>query len=114
MTTTVAMPTQIRRWPRLRLNLPVTILCSAGTFAGRASDVSKGGVTILCPSELALGQTVELEFAPPLTESAVRIKAIVRNSFEDIYGVEFVLNNESDHESLAALSDTLGSLSAPL
>jgi hypothetical protein len=81
---------------------------------GRASDLSVGGVTILCERELEKNEAVAVEFVHLLSRASITIKGIVRNRSEDIYGLEFVREVDADNADLAALREQLEILQCPL
>jgi c-di-GMP-binding flagellar brake protein YcgR len=56
---------------------------------GQASDLSLGGLSLFLPTDLALGEVVEMELTIPFTASPVRILTVVRNRRSYQYGVEF-------------------------
>ena len=63
---------------------------------GRALGISLSGLAAVLPRDLSLGQTVELEFAFPLSSDPLHLRAIVRNRIGDRYGFEFV-SLSTDH-----------------
>jgi len=103
-----------RRWSRLRLDVPIRIFADLWIVNGRASDLSAGGVTILCERELGKNEAVAIEFVHLLSRAGITIKGVVRNRSEDIYGIEFVRDVDADNADLAALREQLEILQCPL
>ena len=60
--------------------------------------------------ELAIGAQVGVEFIPPCSGQAVRVRCFVRNRQRHNYGLEFVTENDSDYESVAQIESTLRNL----
>lgn len=91
-----------RRWQRYRLNVPIRLIYThEGTskiVSGRGNDMSEGGVLVFAGLELKSGDLVLIEFTPPFSAGPVRAKGIVRHRRGYNYGVEFVLENDSDKE----------------
>ena len=91
-----------RRWQRYRLNVPIRLIYNnEGTskiMSGRGNDVSEGGVLVFAGLELKTGDEVAIEFTPPFAVGPVRAKGIVRHRRGYNYGIEFLLESESDRE----------------
>src|SRR3954454_928332 len=79
---------------RFKVDLKVRVQIRSGatlrTVHAQASDLSLGGLAMYLPADLALGETIELEFTLPYTSSPVTVLAIVRNRRSYQYGVEYV------------------------
>lgn len=67
-------------------------------MAGRASDVSEGGVLVFAGLELKTCDEVAIEFTPPFSAGPVRARAIVRHRRGYNYGIEFLQETEADKE----------------
>jgi PilZ domain len=91
-----------RRWQRYRLNVPIRLIYNnEGTskiMSGRGNDVSEGGVLVFAGLELKTGDEVAIEFTPPFAVGPVRAKGIVRHRRGYNYGIEFLLESETDRE----------------
>ena len=91
-----------RRWQRYRLNLPIRLIFvhDGGTkiTAGRGNDMSEGGVLVFAGIELKTGDEVSIEFTPPFSAGPVRAKGVVRHRRGYNYGIEFLVENETDKE----------------
>jgi len=66
-------------------------------MAGRANDVSEGGLLVFAGLELKTGDEVTIEFTPPFS-APVRARGIVRHRRGYNYGVEFLQETETDKE----------------
>jgi len=66
--------------------------------SGRGNDMSEGGVLVFAGLELKTGDEVSIEFTPPFSAGPVRAKGIVRHRRGYNYGIEFVLETETDKE----------------
>ncbi|MEZ4411111.1 MAG: serine/threonine-protein kinase [Polyangiales bacterium] len=67
-----------RQRPRAPYHAPARMVSPAGTLDGRTEDISEGGVLVLAPQELPVGETVQLRFALPVSGSVVTCAAVVR------------------------------------
>lgn len=56
----------------------------------RSFDVSEGGIGLMSPYELELGQAVELEFSLPETKVSLQLRAVIRSKVGFRLGCEFV------------------------
>ena len=90
-----------RRWQRYRLNVPIRLIHTQdGTskiMSGRGNDVSEGGVLVFAGMELKTCDEVSIEFTPPYS-SPVRARGIVRHRRGYNYGIEFLMETDSDRE----------------
>ena len=101
-----------RQWKRFKVNLRIKIsLVRDGEHIllyGQGSDVSEGGMGAYIPTELAVGDVVDLELQFPYTKDSVPIKSVVRNRSGFRYGLETVQIDPQSREllvrSLKALS----------
>jgi hypothetical protein len=106
---------RVRRWPRLRLSVPIRIWNDDNhPVEAQTGEISEGGVTVLCRNHLRVNEVITIEFGHPLTTEPVRIMGIVRNRCEDVYGIEFHLPVAEDTVKLNLVRDVLNSLRSPL
>ena len=106
---------RIRRWPRLRLNVPIRIWNDDNhPVEAQTGEISEGGLTVLCRNHLRVNEVISIEFGAPLSNEPVRITGIVRNRCEDVYGIEFHLAVAEDTAKLNLVRDVLNSLRSPL
>ncbi|MCU1283884.1 MAG: type pilus assembly PilZ [Acidobacteriales bacterium] len=95
-----------RRWERFKIEVRfkavLTKLGKATVLYGQGTDVSEGGMAAYIPTELSIGDSVELELALPyLTgQQPLRINACVRNRNGFRYGLEYMNLKFSDREML--------------
>jgi hypothetical protein len=91
-----------RRWQRYRLNVPIRLIHThegkTKIMSGRGNDMSEGGVLVFAGMELKTGDEVAIEFTPPFSAGPVRAKGVVRHRRGYNYGIEFLLENDSDRE----------------
>ena len=75
----------------VEVRLRAHIRCSGTmrTVHGQGSDISGGGMAVYLPHELAVGETVELEFTLPYASEPLKVLAVVRSRRSYQYGVEF-------------------------
>lgn len=72
-----------------RLRVHVRSGGASRTIHGQGSDISAGGMAVYLPYELAVGETVELEFTLPYASEPLKALAVVRSRRSYQYGVEF-------------------------
>src|ERR1700730_6321534 len=96
-----------RRWPRHHVDLPVRIVIPNGplnsTVAGRATEISGGGMALRSPLGLKPGDLMQVEFP---TANPSGVVAVVRNHKDGFFGVEFLSQLPSRHRTLNKLSQT--------
>ena len=82
-----------RSWQRFRLSLPVRLIVARDNATritdGRANDISDGGLLLFAGFEVSLGDSVFVEFTPPFSGEAVRVRGVVRHRRGYHYGVQF-------------------------
>jgi hypothetical protein len=111
----VVLPQQVhapaRRWPRYKADVPVQLITLEPTVVaivqGRGTDLNCGGMAISSRAELTVGAQVAVEFKLPYSEQPVRARCFVRNRQRDIYGLEFITENDSDYESVGQIEAIL-------
>jgi PilZ domain len=103
--------TATRRQQRVQLKTPV---CVVVPRPGRVllveahfRDMSADGAAIFAGVELALDSEVQIEFTPPLGPGPLRVRAIVRNRRQYIYGVEFLPQSGDEEQTLGLLKALL-------
>jgi hypothetical protein len=103
-----------RRWPRYKADITVELIALEPTEAaivqGRGSNLNCGGMTVSGKVDLPVGAQVAVEFTPPNSEQPVRARCFVRNHQRDIYGLEFITENDSDYESVAQIEALLANM----
>lgn len=69
--------------------------------------MSDDGVAIFAGVELAMDSEVQLEFTPPFNKGPLRVRAIVRNRREYVYGLEFLPRDVGEEQTLQVLKAML-------
>ena len=106
---------RVRRWPRLRLNVPIRIFNDDNhPVDAEAGEISEGGLTVLCRNHLRVDEVISIEFGRPLATEPVPITGIVRNRCDVVYGIELYLAVAEDTAKLTLVRDVLNSLRSPL
>lgn len=110
------MGSYARRWPRLRLDVPIRVIVHGDNkmhganktvvFQGRGNELSAGGISVTAGVELNVGDKVEIEFMPPYSGTPMRIRGVVRNREGYRYGLEFLASNEEEVKQV----DNLGAM----
>ena len=101
----------IRRRQRLRLNIPVCLVVERPDkvllVSARFRDISDDGVAVFAGVELAIDSEVQLEFTPPFHRGPLRVRAVVRNRREYVYGLEFLPRDAEEEQTLLTLKALL-------
>ena len=83
-----------RSVPRYELTVPLalTVLRSGipNTIPGRTLEIGEGGMGVVPPSQLIVGESVRVEFLVPHMSSVVRATAVVRYQSERSFGLQFL------------------------
>jgi hypothetical protein len=83
-----------RAWQRYDVSIPVLAAASLEgqrvELRGHASDVSRGGLRLLLPRELALGTSLLMHFVLPYSSPQIAVRGVVRNRDGFSCGIEFV------------------------
>ena len=83
-----------RSVPRYELTVPLalTVLLSGipNTIPGRTLEIGEGGMGVVPPSQLIVGESVRVEFLVPHMSSVVRATAVVRYQSERSFGLQFL------------------------
>lgn len=89
-----------RRWPRHRVDLPVSIIALNGILTtpvpARGSEISRAGMALHAPVALKPGDRMQLRFP---TSTPSRVTAVVRNRAGERLGLEFLTQLPPDHEA---------------
>ena len=67
-----------RKLPRAPFQTPVRMVAHGGALDGRTEDISEGGLLVLAPQELTVGESVQVRFALPVSGAVVHCPAVVR------------------------------------
>ncbi len=91
-----------RRFRRYKLDVPVRVVVQTEDkvriIDGRGNELNEGGLAVNAGVELALDESVEVEFTPPYSGEPIRARAIVRNRDGYRYGLEFLSETPDDCE----------------
>lgn len=89
-----------RRWPRHRVDLPVSIIALNGILTtpvpARGSEISRAGMALHAPVALKPGDRMQLQFP---TSTPSRVTAVVRNRTGARLGLEFLTQLPPDGEA---------------
>jgi c-di-GMP-binding flagellar brake protein YcgR len=81
----------VRKYPRIRIDVSVRVVSnSAAPASGRTHEISKGGMSLYIPIELAAGMDLKLAFVLPYSRLQFDIAAVVRHRSGFCYGLEFL------------------------
>lgn len=75
---------------------------------GRAQDLSRGGMSVYVPLELAKGDVIRVMFELPHSRMRFGIEAVVKNRIGFRYGVEFLELTPSETLELERVIKILG------
>ncbi len=100
-----------RRWRRCQLTVPVRITIEksqrVNVINTRGSQINNGGLAVRADTELTIGDEAEIKFTPPHFYPFVRLKGVIRNRVDDVYGVEFLTTSAAQERQLALFRHTL-------
>ena len=89
-----------RRWPRHRVDLPVSIIALNGILTtpvqARGSEISRAGMALHAPVAVKPGDRMQLQFP---TSTPSRVTAVVRNRAGERLGLEFLTQLPPDNEA---------------
>jgi len=92
-----------RRWRRCQLTVPVQITIEksqrVNVINTRGSQMNNGGLAVRT-DELAIGDEAEIKFTPPHFYPFVRLRGVIRNRVDDVYGVEFLATSAAEERQL--------------
>ena len=66
----------------------------------RGSRMNDGGLAVRADTELTIGDEAEIKFTPPHFYPFVRLRGVVRNRVDDVYGVEFLARSAEEERQL--------------
>jgi PilZ domain len=108
--------TVLRRWPRYKVNVSIRVIVSramkASIFDGRGTSLSQGGMALFAGAELRPGDQVAVEFTPPFSSAPIRVDARICNRTGYHYGVEFLVAEKAQQQSVAELRQHLTSFAS--
>ncbi len=107
-----------RRWPRYRLDIPVRLIVNKGNnvaiVQGRGNELNEGGLTLFAGIELLPDEHLSVEFTPPYAGGPIRARCIVKNREHYRYGVEFLLEDDQDHQNAERIRGVLRGYGVPI
>jgi hypothetical protein len=80
-----------RQW----VSVPVLIRNGGSRIDGLSINISEGGIYLFAAANLSLGTQIEIEFRPPASKELVRACGTVRRRALYLYGIEFLLSDET-------------------
>ena len=92
-----------RRWPRFGVDFPVQVrLTTQGptkvvACKGQGTDISGEELAVRADIDLPIGAQVGVEFTPPYSDQPMIFRSFVRNRDGNLYGVEFITENDEDY-----------------
>jgi PilZ domain len=93
-----------RRWRRSQLTVPVRVTIensrALNVINTRGSHMNDGGLAVRADRELTIGDEAEVKFTPPHFYPFVRLRGVIRNRVDDVYGLEFQAANWSEEKQL--------------
>jgi c-di-GMP-binding flagellar brake protein YcgR len=105
------MQKEQRRWERypVKIRTKITINSNGETssFYGEATDVSRGGLKLFMPRDVAASIVLLLELALPYNSRPMAIRGIIRNRTGFSYGIEFIRISKYEQETIAQACKTL-------
>ena len=107
-----------RRWPRFGVDFPVQVrLTTQGptkvvACKGQGTDISGGGLAVRADIDLPIGAQVGVEFTPPYSDQPMIFRSFVRNRDGNLYGVEFITENDEDYRKAGGLQAGLAAMNA--
>ncbi len=109
-------PAPIRRWSRCKTGVYVRVITEKSSkpaiLLGRGTGLNEGGMamTLFGLVEMAIGQLATIEITPEFEQKTVRVRGVVKNRACFTYGLEFINENESDHQNLRRFHYVLSGL----
>ncbi len=74
--------------------------------------MSGGGLAVRADIDLPVGAQVGVEFTPPYSDQAMALRCFVRNRNGNLYGVEFITENDEDYRKAGELLEGLAAMNA--
>ncbi len=115
ITQDAAYPT-LRRWPRFSVELPLRVYSylPPSVHEGRGTALNVGGMAVNTTAALRVGDQISVEFTPPGATHTVVARCFVRNCSWQVYGVEFISENDIDYCTVGQIESDLTRLAATL
>ena len=88
-----------RAHSRYLLDLRIVVRAKA-TFIGRTTDIAEGGLGATIPSDIDIGEIVELELQLPDEKETLKVKAEVRYRHGFQYGFKYIQATEQQKEMI--------------
>ena len=107
-----------RRCPRFAVEFPVRVrLTTQGptrvvACEGQGTDISGGGLAVRADIDLPVGAQIGVEFTPPYSDQPMIFRCFVRNRDGNLYGVEFITENDEDYRKAGGLQAGLAAMNA--
>jgi len=107
-----------RRSPRFAADFRVQVrLTTQGptkivACEGHGTDISGGGLAVSAEIDLPVGAQVGVEFKPPYSDQSMTFRCFVRNREENLYGIEFITENDEDYRKAGELLAGLAAMNA--
>lgn len=107
-----------RRYPRFAADFPVRVrLTTQGptkvvACEGQGTNISGGGLAVRADIDLPVGTQVGVEFTPPYSEQPMTFRCFVRNRNGNLYGVEFITENDDDYRKAGELLEGLAAMAS--
>jgi hypothetical protein len=79
---------------------------------GQGTDISGGGLAVRADIDLPVGAQVGVEFTPPYSDQPMIFRCFVRNRDGNLYGVEFITENDEDYRKAGELQAGLAAMNA--
>ncbi len=102
---------ELRRWPRLKIHVPVTVIVrkmeKTVFVSARGQDLNEGGIGVFVGSELRIGEIVEISFTPPYQGNPMSARTVIRNRRGYTYGMEFITETKDDQRKVDAIRNVL-------
>ena len=93
-----------RRWRRSHLTVPVRITIEksqrVNVINTRGCQINNGGFAVRANTGLTIGDEAEIKFTPPHFYPFVRLRGVIRNRVDDLYGVEFQATSAAETRQL--------------
>lgn len=104
----------VRSHARVIVDASVRVFLNSTTRTlGRAQDISRGGMSVYVPLELAKGDVIRVMFELPHSRVRFGITGIVKNREGFRYGVEFLELTPSEARELERVLNILGLAGEP-
>ena len=102
---------ELRQSRRYSINTHLKILRSVNgeqkIIAGYARNISTGGMAAFVPAQLAIGETLEIQFAFPGFPENLTVAGVVRTIERWQHGIEFIKLDNAIERIIAEYSSSL-------